>query len=447
MGFIDRLKSVFTKTTKNAGRILGVVGTRSMVSEPIGSLTKAQKVASYKGAVHSAVKRIADQVAMTDFRILKKTKGGMEELPLDHPAVRLFENPNPEMDRFELMERLSISYDLLGDAFWYLHPSPQPTEIWPLLGHLVSVVPEKDPQAGRLVKGYIYSKTGLLFNGATDKSATAFGVNEVVHFRAPNPRSMLNGFSPIEAMESAIQLDDELAKQRVSLAQNDSIPPAILTTQQPLGPKDAEKLREQWEKLHGGRGNKGRIAVLEGAQWDVHRLGLGPDEVQWNESKQKLWQEVFSGFRVPWSIQGGPEVNKASVEAGERLITTGAVKPRLMRFEAAINKWVMPRFGEGIVFKFDDPTTKDSSFRLTEKELNLRTGYSTVNEERDRDGLPSVSWGAVPWLQLGMAQVGTAGREQIRELAMKDQEGFSKWLDTLDSDALKSLEDKLHPKG
>ena len=434
---------------KDAGRFLGVVNSGEMAAEPAKSLSKASKVASFKGPVHAAVKRIADQVAMTDFRILRRTRGGgFDEVRTEHPAVRLFNNPNPEMDRFELMERLSISYDLLGDAFWYLHPTPLPTEIWPLLSHLVTVVPEQDPAAGRLIRGYIYSKSGLVFASqaiGSDQS-TAFGAHEIVHFRAPNPRSLLNGYSPLEAMEQTVTLDDELAKQRVSLAQNDSIPPAILSTQSPLGPKDAQRLQEQWEKLHGGRNNRGRIAVLEGATWELHRLGLGPDEIQWNESKQKLWQEVFSGFRVPWSIQGGPEVNKASVEAGERLITTGAVKPRLMRFESAINKWVMPRFGKDIVFRFDDPTTKDSSFRLTEKELNLRTGYSTVNEERERDGLPTVKWGDAPWLQLGLAQPGTVGREQIRQMAISDPKGFSEWLDTLDKEGLKSLEETILPK-
>ena len=142
---------------------------------------------------------------------------------------------------------------------------------------------------------------------------------------------------------------------------------------------------------------------------------------------------------------GGPEVNKATVEAAERIFIKDAIKPRLAKIQATINKWLMPMFGDNVLMMFDDPTSKDSSFRLLEKKTNLATGMTTINEERERDGLEPVEWGDVPLIQMNMMPLGE--EKETTELIEVDddkQENLDKWLNevfTKDSEASEDLKD------
>ena len=143
--------------------------------------------------------------------------------------------------------------------------------------------------------------------------------------------------------------------------------------------------------------------MLDAGSFEFQRLGLSAEELEFQKGKESVWQEIFAIYRVPYAILGGPEVNKASVEAAERIFIKDAIKPRLAKIQASINKWLMPLFGEDMIMIFDDPTSSDSSFRVLEKRTNLQLGITTINEERDRDGLEPVEWGNEPYLPLNLA--------------------------------------------
>ena len=102
-------------------------------------------------------------------------------------------------------------------------------------------------------------------------------------------------------------------------------------------------------------------------------------------------------------------------------------------------------FGENTIMLFDDPTSKDSSFRLLEKKTNLQLGMTTINEERERDGLEPVEWGDVPLIQMNMMPLGE--EKESREIIDVDedkQENLDKWLNevfTKDTEASEDLKD------
>ena len=123
---------------------------------------------------------------------------------------------------------------------------------------------------------------------------------------------------------------------------------------------------------------------------------------------------------MPYAILGGKDVNKATVEAAERIFQLQGVKPRLLKIQATINKWLMPMFGNmEMEFRFDDPTSKDSTFRLEEKKTNLQLGVSTINEERIKDGLPPVSWGDTAFMPMNLVQVGQDGKVPTDEKGLQ----------------------------
>src|SRR5690606_40389532 len=73
-----------------------------------------------------------------------------------------------------------------------------------------------------------------------------------------------------------------------------------------------------------------------------------------------------------------------------------ALKPRLRRYEDAINRFVLPAFGgDGLYLEFEDPVDKD---RVTEQTLalnELKAGVISVNEYRERSDLDPLPDGDV----------------------------------------------------
>ena len=424
MGILDWIKKGITRKQQSSERYVGVATGWDTGGHNLSrDLDPKAMVDAYRSAIYSAVKRIADAVSMTDFHALSNKDGKLEKVvDPNHPFNALFRNPNPLMDRVEVFERLAVDLDLTGNAFIYVLRDNKgiPVEIHPLMSHRVTVVPEKTKDKNtQLVKGYIYSLDGIdtqnpILSPGMRNRATAFDRDEIVHFKTANPKSIFYGHSPLEASRFAVDVDQEMAIQRLNLLKNRAIPEGILTSSRPLKPEDIQRVRDQWSQLYKGRGNRGRVAVLDQGQWDFRRLGLNAEELEFQAGKESVWREIFAIYRVPFAILGGPNVNKATVEASERIFITQGVKPRLAKFEATLNKWLMPMFGDGLIFRFADPRAKDSSFRLDEMSRNLALGMTTINEERERNGLEPVPWGDNPWLQMGLAQVGSPERTEVQ---------------------------------
>ena len=453
MGFVDNVKNFFSTSKGKKNPYLSILNGMRKGEGLKRELSPRDMSESYKSAVFSAVKRIADMVAMTGFGAFQYQNGEWKEV--DDPSndfVKLFKDPNPIMDAYEVMERLSIDLDLTGNAYLYVvkDQNGKPKEVHPLLSYRMTIVPaEQENPEGDLVAGYLYSLDDNMDSSIQipDSRTTAFSKEEIIHFKTANPMSVFYGNSPIESSQYSIEVDKEMSVQRLRLLQNRAIPEGILTSQRPLTQQDAERIRAQWNQLYQGRSKRGRVAVLDSGTFSFQRLGLNAEELEFTQGKEAVWREIFACYRVPYAILGGKDVNKATVEAAERIFQLQGVKPRLLKIQATINKWLMPMFGENLEFRFDDPTSKDSTFRLEEKKTNLQLGVTTINEERIKDGLPPVPWGETAFMPLNLAQLDQGGKVPTPEkrLAPLDDPTLDRiieaWEYSDDSEAPENLKD------
>ena len=423
MGIVNNIKNFFEKRRKTPYLNFRLGGMRK--GEGLKrDLSPREMSESYQSAVFSAVKRIADMVAMTGFGAYEFKNGDWElESDPSNSFNKLFEDPNPIMDKYEVFERLSIDLDLTGNAYLYVVKDSKgiPIEIHPLLSYRMTLVPAEDQnQEGDLVAGYIYSLDDNLDSTINvGERSTAFSKEEVIHFKTANPMSVFYGNSPIASSQFSIEVDKEMSVQRLRLLQNRAIPEGILTSNRPLTQDDAERIRHQWNQLYQGRSKRGRVAVLDSGTFNFQRLGLNAEELEFTQGKEAVWREIFACYRVPYAILGGKEVNKATIEGAERVFQLQGVKPRLLKIQATINKWLMPMFDCEMEFRFDDPTSKDSTFRLEEKKTNLQLGVTTINEERIKDGLAPVSWGDTAFMPMNLVQVGQDGKVPTDEKGLQ----------------------------
>lgn len=96
------------------------------------------------------------------------------------------------------------------------------------------------------------------------------------------------------------------------------------------------------------------------------------------------------------------DATRANADAAMYAFMRDAIRPRCIRMEQKINEKLMPWYEGDLFVAFDDCVPEDREYRLKEIESHLKTGYSSVNLERQEDGLREVDWGHVPILQSGM---------------------------------------------
>ena len=457
MGILDNFKKNFRSTlnldfwrrlnrnppsSERYMQIATGIGNQNLKKTTIPTMSQKDMVDAYMSAVYAATKRIADAIALTPFYSYTTDNNELKKsLDFSSPFYKLFMNPNPIMDHMEVMERLSLDLDLTGNAYAYIVKDEKgmPIEIHPLLSQNVTVVPEKeDNDDGHLVAGYLYSLDSIdssYPNFVDDGRTTAFARDEVIHFKTANPKSLFYGFSPLEAARYSVDTDTEMGIQRLRLLQNRAIPEGLLVSQRPLSSEDAERIRTQWNQLYQGRNQRGKLAVLDAGSFEFQRLGLSAEELEFQKGKDSVWQEIFAIYRVPFAILGGPQTNKATVDAAERIFVKDALKPRLAKIQATFNKWLMPMFKENIIMQFDDPASKDSSFRMEEKKTNLQLGITTINEERAKDGLGPVEWGAEPILQQQMIPYMENPIGTEKDLLDEEIDDLNYWMKKLDEDS------------
>jgi hypothetical protein len=100
--------------------------------------------------------------------------------------------------------------------------------------------------------------------------------------------------------------------------------------------------------------------------------------------------------------------------------------------EEKINERLMPMFDENIFVAYESTIPADRDFELRERQANLGSYLTTVNEERVKLGMEEVEWGKVPLAPPTIAPLGSqqqpgapgAGseEEEIEEEEMNEEE-------------------------
>src|SRR5229473_2378476 len=129
-------KAALVKRNGDGQRVLPA----RQVSEPMAQLLAApyqlgqpgwwrddhtEQLRNYQSWVYAAVNAIAQAVAMQrPFLYVNTGQAKHEQVPLsiDHPLVRLLDNPNPWLTPWELWYLSIVNLELTGNCYWYVAP-------------------------------------------------------------------------------------------------------------------------------------------------------------------------------------------------------------------------------------------------------------------------------------------------------------------------------------
>lgn len=318
----------------------------------------------------------------------------------EHPFLNLMDEANEFMNSFDLRETLHLCQELTGNAYWLIVRDSSvgmPEAIWPLLPQYVKAVPGKK----NFIDYWIYEPV--------PNEKQRIEVDDMIHFPMLGPKNAIYGYGPLQACVVAADLGNAMNSYETQLLSNNAIPSFALMLPVDSGEPTEElkrKMRAEWRKEYGGINNAGKMAILHGGA-DLKEIAITPKEMAYLAGRKATQEEIAAVFGVPLSKLKTEDVNRANAEAGDYSYMKDTILPRLRRVEQKLNEKLLPLYDERLFCVFDNPVPEDKEFRLREQQAHIQVGYTSINEERQRDGLEEVDWGNVPILPMTMIPLGS----------------------------------------
>ena len=366
MNIIEKIFKTKQKDQKSfmSPTVIELTGGAASLPAP-ASHNYAPYIESYadRAWVYSCVSIVAQTVAAADFN-LKNANG---EIIGAHPVLNLIYKPNPFMTGRQLREWIVTSLELTGNAY-ILKDSPShdgaPRELFPLLSHLVEIVPSKNPSEP--VQGYKYR--------AGNRTAY-YAAKDVIHFKYFNPQDFYYGLSPLAAARESLETLSSAENYNKSFLNNSAVLSGVLSTDGRLDDASRARLVSAWNDKYTSAAKAHKVAVLEGGlKWQ--NISLSQKDMDFIEAVKLSRETVMSIFHVPPALVGVFDKSpQYSTKEQQRIFYQTAVLPKQTLILETLTEFLLCDFNGGEEMYFDKDT---SNISVLKEDENLRAAAAKI---------------------------------------------------------------------
>lgn len=286
---------------------------------------------------------------------------------LVHPAIQLWDNPNPFMSRAELVEVVTQHLMLAGELYLIIiYAGGIPVELWPVRPDWMTPVPSQ--------RDFL---AGYLFTGP-DGSRIPFETHEVIQVKLPNPLDPYRGMSPVQSLLADLQSAQYSAEWNRRFFLNDATPGGVLKAPAILTDTQFRQARDRWSEQHRGVANAHRTAIIENMEYQS--LGYTQRDMQFTELRRYTSDLIREPYRVHKALLGqSDDVNRANAEAASDQMAEWVAEPTLARLAGALNTRLLPLYGQPVNtrFCFSSPVQGDQAAMDASLSSKAQT-YSTL---------------------------------------------------------------------
>lgn len=334
----------------------------------------------------AVVDRIASDIANVGGRLMRINEDGSETEIANHPFLDFMEQPNPlyEMTSSAVWRLHEIYLLLVGESFFLIErdDNGRPAELWNVPPHWVKMTPYLGNPTYQII-----SPGGL---------SMTVPVDDIFVMKQLNPLDpFMRGLGIAESIADEVEIDEYAAKFQKRFFYNDATPPTVF-----LMPDATDEQRDtflaRWNQKFRGVDNSHRVAALSG-NVEVKELGdTGSKNLAFVDSRIAMRDAVLEHFGVPREIMGITEnSNRATADAAQYIYAKNVLTPRLKSREEAINKQLLPLFGDNLVWRFDAVIPYDKDFDKAKALDAYNAGLIMKNEARELLDLGAVDGGDV----------------------------------------------------
>lgn len=357
------------------------------------SVEEYQRLYQTAHVIYRCASLNAQSVAEGELRFYRSSSrnGGDEELPENHPLVKLFGYVNTRSTLHDLIESTVLYLELTGNSYWEqvrLSDKAPVVELYSMMSSRTKVVP-----GAKRVAGYTYAINGKI------QRLEAY---EVFHVLYPDPNDDWYGISPARSAARLIDADAAQIKAEKALWENRAAPSAIVMLEKEMQSEQMDYIAQRWKDAHAGPHNAGKTAFIAGAK-SIQFMSLTPQEMQALERLRFTKGEIMQLYGVYPVIYG--EVNESAtrenaftqrIEYHER-----TVKPKARRIQDALTERFVPTCGikglENVYAEFDySETSLQKQLRTDQARANapmVAQGVLTINDVREELGEEDVAYG------------------------------------------------------
>lgn len=319
--------------------------------------------------VYSCINVLSDDIAKLPFKTYRRDERGAISQVKDNDVHRVIRvRPNEQMTPFTLIKLLMTDVLSHGNAYALIVRDEQ--------GEIQKLLPLTSTFTSPYVhKGKLYYMTNI------DGKYVYFHANEVIHIKGMSTDG-LTGLSPIQSIRLQLESNGEATRYNRDLIRKEAVPRGVLTVDTALSNEARTKMRESWEAS-----NKGEAVAIADNGITYQQLGLNQEDMQWLESQKYNVQRIASIFKVPLhKINDLENATYTNIEHQSLDYVKNTLQPWVtqLEFEFAYKLYTETEALDGYYVKFnmDSELRGDSEARAKVNEINVRNGFTTVNEVR-----------------------------------------------------------------
>jgi len=331
--------------------------------------------------VFACVEEWATDFAEAELRAYRNTPNGPEVVE-NHPAVVLWNSPNPWLSGDDLAGGLQMYKRLAGNTYLLKvrSGSGRVVQIWLLRPDRVKVIPDAD----KYIAGYEYR------NG----SATALiPAADIIHLKTRHPLNDWYGMAPLMAASGRTDIDNFMRDIIKGFLRNSGVPAGILRIQGEVSEQEKMLFRSRFRLDFGGE-NAGNVMVVKGGKDGVEytplAMSLGARGLVIPELDEIDEARIAMVFRVPPSILNS-RIGMNSSSYGNRKsdreeFTQRQLVPEWQSVASALTQSLLPEFGGADFLAFDFTTVQalqqDMDALSTRVRAEVQCGIRSVEEGR-----------------------------------------------------------------
>jgi HK97 family phage portal protein len=411
MSILDRALSAVGLERRDSqaaqARVVGRVGRpvyrASMVSGNGADPRQYAPEAMQSVVAFVAVQMVAKSFASVQWDIKRQLRDGTLEDAAQPDLQELWGRTDPLTSGAQFRAQLATNLTIYGEApVERFLLGQRPAELYAVEPYAVGVVPGRTG----MPQEYTYKQSGREVRFPVN---VATGDCDLLFIKTYNPADHWRGLAPTVAAAKDIDGSNAGKEWNAALLQNAAQPSGLLVSPDSLTDEQRSRLQQVLREQYSGAQNAGKPMVAEaGLDWKA--MGLTPNEMSWLEGNREAARNIAMAYGVPPMLLGIPGDNTYSNFREARLaFYDDTIIPMLRLVADEMNRWLTPRFGEGLQLRPDIEGIEALDFRmerrfamvqgadfLTVDEKRAALGYEPLGEERGGDMVPTVQqYGAV----------------------------------------------------
>lgn len=309
--------------------------------------------------------------------------GDIVEVVEPHPALQVLQRVNPWQNGYELTILRMLDLQIAGNS--YLHPiygaAGVPEQLWRMPPQWVKIIPDK----ASFVGGYTY--------GAGTEIEKRFAVDEVDHFKRPNPNDLYYGMGWYEAAWTAIGLHDSKRVMDLSKFDNYARPDYIISVKSGARQEAVDTLEEKINRTIRGPRNSGKFLGIA-AEVDLKQLNEQVPEVG---TATRIIEEISAVSGVPVAMLLSNDPNRANSVTARTGWYRSTIRPYCKLDEEKLNERWVPRFegSEDYFLAYDLVSFEDKEALAKQLVGYVAGGILKPNEARAEIDYPPTEDGDV----------------------------------------------------